>query len=313
MRMRYSNPSHGPCLATSQAPNRRPQCYPLARAAAGCRPHGRCARRSAALAWAALALLTGTAACSSNVKLTAKPVSYGVTAKRNYFKGMKALKDKSFEDATKYFKFVQSRYPFSKYAPLAELRLADVLRGQEKFIAAIDAYKNFIKDHPSHPMVEDGTAAYNIGYCYYRLTPSDFFILPPSQEKDQTSTEAAMLAFKRFLARYPRSKHRKKAAHYYHKMLRQLAAHELYVARFYLRKNKPRGAIFRLEYLIRRYPDAGLQPEVMLLLGRTYLRMKQVKKAKAVLEKLMAKYPDNYNAKKARRFLSLIARAFGTP
>lgn len=267
-----------------------------------------------ALRWAVITcagLLVG--ACSGNVRLTARKVSYGVTAKRNYDKGMKALKDKSFEEAAKYFKFVRARYPFSKYSPLSELRLADVMRASEKFIAAIDAYKNFIKDHPSHRFVEDGTAAYNIGYCYYRLTPADFFILPPSQEKDQTSTEAAMLAFKRFLTRYPKSKHRKKAQRYYRKMLRQLAAHELYVARFYLGRNKPKGAIFRLEYLIHRYPDAGVQPEVMLLLGRTYLRMKKPKQAKATFEKLVAKYPDNYNAKKARRFLSLIARAFRTP
>lgn len=282
-----------------------------ARAMVRRRPDIGAARGARLTVWACAALLAG--ACSGNVKLTARKVSYGVTAKRNYDKGMKALKDKSFEEATKYFKFVRSRYPFSKYSPLAELRLADVLRASEKFIAAIDAYKNFIKDHPSHRLVEDGTAAYYIGYCYYRLTPADFFILPPSQEKDQTSTEAAMLAFKRFLTRYPRSKHRKKAQRYYRKMLRQLAAHELYVARFYLGRNKPKGAIFRLEYLIRRYPDAGVQPEVMLLLGRTYLRMKKPKRAKAVLEKLVAKYPDNYNAKKARRFLALIARAFPTP
>jgi outer membrane protein assembly factor BamD len=265
----------------------------------------------ALLAFATAGAALGAAGCKGNVKLTAKKVSYSATAKQNYKKGAEALKDKSFEDATKYFKFVRSRYPFSKYATLAELRLADVLRDSEKFIAAIDAYKTFVKEHPTHPQVEDGYAAYQIGYCYWKLTPSDFFILPPANEKDQTSTEAAMLAFKRFLKRYPDSKHRKKAKKYYHKALRQLAAHELYVARFYLKKDKPKGAIFRLETLIERYPDAGYEPEVMLMLGRTYLQMKKPEKARTVFRRLIKEHPGNYNAKKAKRYLTFISKTFG--
>lgn len=267
---------------------------------------------------AALALLGGlivglsvTTGCSANVNVSTHKVSYRATARQNYQKGVKALKNKSFEDATKYFKFVRSRYPFSKYATLSELRLGDVLQESEKFIAAIDAYKTFTKEHPTHPQVEDGYAAYHIGLCYWRLTPSDFFILPPANEKDQTSTEAAMLAFKRFIKRYPDSKHRKDANKYYLKSLRQLAGHELYVARFYLSRNKPKGAIFRLEYLIKRYPDAGYQPEVMFLLGRTYLSMKKPKRAQKVFRLLIQKHPGNYNAKKAQRYIAFIAKTFG--
>jgi outer membrane protein assembly factor BamD len=160
-------------------------------------------------------------------------------------------------------------------------------------------------------MVESGYSSYNIGYCYWRLTPGEFFILPPSEEKDQTSVEAAMLAFKKFLRRYPDSKYKKKAQKYYRRTVRRLASHELYVARFYLGRGKPKGAIFRLEYLIKRYPDAGYQPEVMFLLGRTYLRLKKPKKATEVFRAIVKKFPGNYNAKKARRYLAFIAREYG--
>ena len=270
-------------------------------------PRRRCPVIPTLLCLAAL----GWVGCHADVNLTAKKVSYRATARQNYKKGEASLKDKSYEDATKYFKFVRSRYPFSKYATLSELRLADVLRDSEKFIAAIDAYKTFAKEHPTHPQVEDGYAAYNIGFCYWKLTPSNFFILPPANEKDQTSTEAAMLAFKRFLKRFPDSKFKKKATEYYHKALRRLAAHEMYVARFYLSRGKPKGAIFRLEYLIKKYPDAGLEPRVMFLLGMTYLRLKKYKRAVAVFQGIVKKYPTNYNAKKAQRYLAFIAKEFG--
>jgi outer membrane protein assembly factor BamD len=255
--------------------------------------------------------LTPLWSCSVTSTLTGTKVSYSATARQNYRKGMKALKSKSFEDAIKYFKFVRAKYPFSKYATLAELRQADTQRKDEKFISAIDAYKTFIKEHPTHPMVESGYAAYYIGISYWKMTPGDLFIMPPSEEKDQTSTEAAMLAFKEFLRRFPDSPYKKKAVEYYRKALRRLAAHEMYVARFYLGRGKPMGAIFRLEYLIRKYPDAGVEPTVMFLLGKTYLRLKKRKKALTIFQSIIKKYPNNFNAKKARRYVAFISREFG--
>ncbi len=258
-----------------------------------------------------LAVACGLSGCSAQAQLTGTKVSYSNTARKNYKKGTKALKGKNFEDATKYFKFVKARYPFSKYATLGELRLADVLRDSEKYIAAIDAYKTFIKEHPTHPTVESGYAAFHIGMCFWKLTPGDFFIMPPSEEKDQTSSEAAMLAFKRFIKRFPDSPHKKKAKEYYKKALRRLAAHEMYVAKFYLSRGKPKGAIFRLQYLIKKYPDAGLEPQVLFLLGRTYLGLKKRKRALAVFRSIIKKYPGNYNAKKAQRYVAHISKEFG--
>ncbi|MFH2007450.1 MAG: outer membrane protein assembly factor BamD [bacterium] len=255
--------------------------------------------------------LTPLWGCTAQTKFTGTTVSYSATARQNYRKGMKALKSKAYEDATKYFKFVRAKYPFSKYATLSELRQADTLREEEKFITAIDAYKTFIKEHPTHPMVESGYAAYYIGISYWKLTPGDLFIMPPSEEKDQTSTEAAMVAFKDFLSRFPDSPYKKKAAAHYRKSLRRLAAHEMYVARFYLGRGKPMGAIFRLEYLIRKYPDAGVEPTVMFLLGKTYLRLKKRKKALTIFQSIIKKYPSNFNAKKARRYIAFISREFG--
>lgn len=278
----------------------------------GSRAHGQ--RGSVVWASAILGLMTLVfwPSCSAEIKSTIpKKVSYHVTAKQNYDKGTKALKGKSYEEATKYFRFVQSRFPHSRFSALAELRMADVHRDSEKFVAAIDAYRTFIKERPTHPEVESGYVAYNIGYCYWRLTPSDFFILPPALEKDQTSAEAAMLAFQTFLKQFPDSKYRTQAQHFYKRALGQLAAHEMYVARFYLGRNKPKGAIFRLEYLIKRYPDAGVQPEVMFLLGRTYLGLKQPKRAREVFRSLVEKHPSDHNARKAERYLAFIAREHG--
>lgn len=258
--------------------------------------------RSFTLGGALLAALLLGPACATTKK-SARPVSYTQTAASNYKKGMVQLKDESFAEASKYFNFVKNRFPFSRYSTLAELRLADVVFAQEKFSTAIDAYKLFIKFHPMHPQVLDGYAAFRICEGYVKQIPSEWFLVPPSHEMDQSATRQALSELTLFLRRYRQSKYRKKGLELHRATLRQLIAHELYVARFYLDRDKPKATILRLEGVLRRYPGAGVDPEVMLLLGKTYLKMNERVKAKATFSQLVAKYPKDANAAKAQLYL----------
>lgn len=248
--------------------------------------------------------------CAKSVKPTSK-LTYSMTARQNYRKGLKSLKKKNFEDAQKFFKYVREKHPLSKYAPLAELRQGDVLYKQGKYLSAIDAYQTFIKEHPTHAEVASGYVPYMIGYCHWRMSPGDWWLFPPSHEKDLTPALATMKVFRRFLEQFPSSKYTPKAKKFYRRAVRKLAKHEMYVARFYLSRGKPKGAILRLEYLIKKYPDAGNEATVLLLLGRTYLKLKQVNKAVEVLKKLVTTYRNDYNAKRALRYLKHIEKHHG--
>mgnify|MGYP006992488365 CR=1 FL=1 len=48
-------------------------------------------------------------------------VEYSVSAQKNYEKGLAQLDAKDWVAASKYFGFIKSRFPYSKYAVLAEL------------------------------------------------------------------------------------------------------------------------------------------------------------------------------------------------
>jgi outer membrane protein assembly factor BamD len=88
--------------------------------------------------------------------------------------------------------------------------------------------------------------------------------------------------------------------------VRRLADHELYVARFYLDRNKPYAAIGRLEGLLKDYPGAQKEPETLMLLGRTYLKMEKADKAREVFVKLASDHPDDYRAGKAKLYIEYI-------
>src|ERR1700760_4024090 len=142
------------------------------------------------------ALWFGATACGG--KGGGATVEYSVSAQKNYDKGLKELEDKDWVAASKYFGFIKSRFPYSKYAVLAELRLADAEVGAEQFLEAIDSYRLFIKFHPTHEMVANGYCSYRIGESYAKQLPSDFWLFPPSTEKDQSSTEDAANELKSF-------------------------------------------------------------------------------------------------------------------
>src|SRR5689334_15062238 len=86
-------------------------------------------------------LVSNVVGCASDED--SKPVTYSLTAKQNYEKGLAELKDENYLEAQKYFQFVKQKYPFSKYAVMAELALADTQFARGNYTEAIDSYKTF--------------------------------------------------------------------------------------------------------------------------------------------------------------------------
>lgn len=257
-----------------------------------------------------LAVLLGLSSCAQFVE-NIRPVIFGKTAQDNYERGMRSLRGESYQDAAKYFQYVKDHFGFSKWSTLAELGLADAAFGKEAYIEAIDGYKAFMLGHPSHEQVVSGYAAFRIGEAYYKQVPSDFFLLPPSYEKDQGAVLDAMRELEGYLDKYGDSKYATQARKMFAETIRHLADHELYVARYYLDKNRPQAAIWRLEYVVNKYPGARREPEVLMLLGRVYLKQDKPREARDTFRRLRIEYPNDYHAAQAQLFLDYIARNFG--
>ncbi|HEV7558413.1 MAG TPA: outer membrane protein assembly factor BamD [Kofleriaceae bacterium] len=234
-------------------------------------------------------------------------VDYSVSAQKNYDKGMKELDTKDWIAASKYFGFIKSRFPYSKYAVLAELRLADAEFGAEQYLEAIDSYRLFLKFHPTHEMVANGYATFRIGEAYYKQLGGDFWLFPPSFEKDQSSTEDSANELKSFLDKYPDSPFRDKAKEMLVHIGKRLADHEWYVARYYWDRGKPMGTVLRLRRLLERYRGVGYDEEALWLLGRAYVAVDMTDRAKLAWTELVNKYPKGDRASDARAALPGLA------
>lgn len=251
----------------------------------------------------ALALsLVGLVACATfSTGSGSGSQNYADNAKENYDLGEKALADKDWLGASRYFEYTSAKFPYSNYASLAELAMGDLNFEQEKFVEAIDRYRNFIKMHPNHPKA--GYAAFRVAESYYAQIPSDFFLLPSSAEKDQTGELSSLQAFNEFLIQYPSSELRAEAQKKVAELRHRLADHEMRIGQFYLDHQRPLAAVGRFESVIEKYPGAGFDSDAAFKLYHTYLDLKEADKAKATLKQFVEKHPDDPKAKEAQQLL----------
>jgi outer membrane protein assembly factor BamD len=248
-----------------------------------------------------LALLL-LAACATQHSSLSGDLKYGKTAEDDYKSGVDELKDKNYPEATRFFEHVKTKYPFSRFAALSELRLADVKFEQDRFVEAVDAYQQFLKLHPTH---EDADlAAFRIGLAHWKDGPSSFVLFPPSYEKDLAQVRDAAKSFQDFLKQYPSSKYRPEAEKDLAAARKLLADHEWYVAEFYASRGHWAGVAARLESLVKEYPGSGRDADALLQLAQAYVKLDERYRAQQALQQLLVKHPQDPRRPQAEKLLA---------
>lgn len=242
-----------------------------------------------------LGALAGCGAAAPNL-------SYGESARRDYDRAMNAFADGDCLTAEPLFQHVVREYGYSRYAALAELRVADCELQQQHYTEAIRRYRSFVRARPTHQHID--YANFQIAVCYYRQIPTDVLLTPPREERDQNPTRSALRVVRRFLRDYTESVHVEEAHQIERECLALLARHELYVAGFYLIRDRPLATVGRLEHMLAEYPGSGLDPDALLLLGRTYLHMRERRSAHRAFGDLIERFPDSVLVMQAERYLA---------
>ncbi len=229
-------------------------------------------------------------------------LKYGDAAQSLYAEGLEDFYSGDCLDAEPTFRDVRRKYPYSRFAALAELRLADCLFEDGKYPEAIQAYQQFARHRPSH--VEVPYARFRVAKSYCEQMPTEWLLSPPAHERDQAPAQQALHHLRRFIVDYPQDPHLPKAKRLAEEALEMLSKHELYVAEFYLDRDHPKAAIGRLRTLLRSYPKSSVEPEALLLLGDTYLSLEDRKRARKAFKILLTRFPGSDQADTARSRLA---------
>jgi outer membrane protein assembly factor BamD len=283
--------------------------------------------------FAALAALAALAACVATSALTGcekqgpkVALNYTQDAKRAYDEAMEEFHAHNWIESQALFREVKRKYSYSRYARLAELRIADADFEQDKFADAIRGYRQFVHDHRSDNE-EVSYARARIAEAQYKEI-SDSFLLPAAEERDQATVMDAYKELKGYLHDYPNAKESPHSRELLADVTARLVRHELYVARFYLQRDNYEAATSRVLYALKNFsgaevalgPDAGdkplltlpvgtttsgsgLEPEALLLLGETYLKMHRWTDARRAFSTILTTYRASALSGQAQDYL----------
>jgi len=169
------------------------------------------------------------------------------------WEGMDAYENGKYDKAIKKFQKLKDYYPFSKYAILAELKIADAHYKRDEYEEAIFAYENFEQLHPRNEAIP--YVIYQIGRCYY-----DQIDTP---DRDQTSAQKALESFQRLVKQFPRDQYSTRAAEHIKTAQKSLAGHAYVVGVFYYKIKHYKAALNRFMSIISDYPDVGYHQKAL--------------------------------------------------
>ncbi|MCK4767506.1 MAG: outer membrane protein assembly factor BamD [Desulfobacula sp.] len=167
--------------------------------------------------------------------------------------GSSAFVSGDYKTAVKAYTDLKDWYPFSKYAILAELKIADSHYHLEEYDEASIAYEEFERMHPKNEAIP--YVVYRIGLCWFNQLDTI--------DRDHTPAKNSLTQFNRLIEQYPESEYAQKAKENIKKCVTNLSGHELYVANFYYKTKKYKAALKRYEYLVETYPDSKESKEAL--------------------------------------------------
>jgi outer membrane protein assembly factor BamD len=168
-------------------------------------------------------------------------------------------KDGNYDESAELFQQLKDRFPYSRYALLADLRVGDAYYKAKRYDEAVLAYDDFVRLHPKNDAVP--YAIYQMGMVYH-----DQMLIPA---RDPTSARKASETFQRLLRQYPKSEWSIKARPRLQEALERMAAHDMFVGKFYMRTDRYRAAISRFTRVLTDYPDVGLYGEALELIKKS--------------------------------------------
>jgi outer membrane protein assembly factor BamD len=202
------------------------------------------------------------------------------------------MRDKNYDKAIKYYQVIESRFPHGVYAVQAEMEMAFAYYKKGEPASAIAAADRFIKLHPHHPNVDymyylKGLATFNERGIVEKLTKQEI------SDRDPKAMRESFASFKELITRYPDSKYAKDAALRMTYLVNTLAAHEMHVARYYIKRQAYVAAVNRCKYVIENYPESTSVEEALVVMISAYdlLGMEDLKQD--TLRILKTNYPES--------------------
>ncbi len=240
-----------------------------------------------------LIVLLGLGCASAPVQKQPGPKAY-------YDKAMEQMKGggifgTDYESVRRTLNQIVDNYPYSLYAQLAQLRIADTYYKEGKYLESAEAYDHFVKMYPNNTDVP--YALFMEGKSFIDNQRTWLFKSLPD-DTDEAGIYNALDEFRYIVRNYPDSKYAGEAGKYVVVCETVLADHDLYIADFYLEHDQYEAAIGRLQDVYKRFPDSGIGDKALYKLAIVYKSIHAPDAYRQIVDLLKRQYPDSKYVKK---------------
>ncbi|MGI9323311.1 MAG: outer membrane protein assembly factor BamD [Pseudomonadales bacterium] len=188
---------------------------------------------------------------------------------------------------------LEARFPFGRYSQQAQLEIIYAYYKSAQPEEAQAAADRFIRLHPTHP---------NVDYAWYLKGMTSFEqdrnflakIVPmdPSA-RDPGAARESFNDFSQLLRKFPSSEYAPDAQKKMKYLRNLLAAAEVNVARYYIRRGAYVAAANRSRYVFENFQGAAAVPDSLAIMVEAYRLLEMDELAAQALEVLSTNYPEH--------------------
>ena len=215
-----------------------------------------------------------------------------MSAAQIYGEGRAFLDAEDYPNAITYFDILEARYPFGIYSTQSMLDLSYASYKSNLKAEAIVNADRFIRLYPNHP---------NVSYAYYLRALSNFdkdqnFITQllgqDPAKYDVSKLKQSFDDFSVIVNKFPGTKYAKDSRNRLLYIKNKMAANELYIAKYYVKRSAHIAAIERIKYMLTNYNGTPSTEEGLLILIDSYKYLQMHDLASDTARVLKENYPN---------------------
>ena len=206
------------------------------------------------------------------------------------------LEKNDYDQARAGFLEVKNRDLSKKFAPLAQLKIADSYVKEGEPELAVAEYQKFMEAYPDNEYAV--YAQYQIAMVYFNQIEGP--------ERGYSGAAKALAEFEKLKKMFPRNPYRDAVDLKIEKCRNTIAEYEQLVGAFYYKKGSYNAAVGRFVSLLKKYPDYKGEADVLFYAGMSYKNLGEKEKATEYFTRLIEKYPNNKIVTTAKKQLAAL-------
>ena len=230
-----------------------------------------------------IALLISVASCSSNnAEKSIKPKEL-ISLEKLYTDAYSNFENGNSDTAVQLFEMVERDYSYTEWGPRASLMRAYLYYDTGDYVTALTNLQRFKQRHSGSKNIQ--YVEYLIAICMFE----QINLVSLSQE----NTDLALRQFEKVILNYPNSAYATDAKFKIDLINEQLAGKEMYIARYYAKREKWLPALYRLNNVFKNYQTTVFIEEALHRLVEIHYIIGNIDTAKKYASILGYNYNDS--------------------